>query len=64
MESPLGVRVFIREVETLDEFGLVTAPGPVEPGDLLASVEQVYRVEVVLLPIGGQPVEPVLARRV
>jgi hypothetical protein len=52
-------------VDTLDEFGIVHAPGPVEPGDLVADAEAVYRVEVVLPPDGRpRPVEPVLARRV
>ena len=42
----------------------VTAPAPIEAGDLVASAEQVYRVEVVLVPPPGAPVSPVLVRPV
>jgi len=64
MELEHGVRAFVRAVETLDEFGIVTAPGPIEPGDLLATAGELWRVEVVLVPPPGAPVVPVLARRV
>jgi hypothetical protein len=41
----LGVRVRLRDVDTLDDVAVLTAPDPVEPGDLLASVDEVYVVE-------------------
>ena len=44
----LGHRVHLRDVETMDDLADVTALGPVEPGDLVASAEHVYRVEAVL----------------
>jgi hypothetical protein len=59
----LGVRVHLRDVRTFDLCD-VTAPEPVEAGDLVASAEHVYRVEVVLLPPPGAPVVPVLVRPV
>lgn len=40
----------------------MTAPPPVEPGDLVASAEAVHRIEVVFASVTG-PV-PVLARRI
>ena len=48
MELELGIAVHLRDVETLDDLADVTAPGPVEPGDLVASAQHVYRVEAVL----------------
>ena len=60
----LGIRVVLRDVQTLDEWGDVHAPAPVEPGDLVAYAEHVSVIEVVLAPItGGRRVEPVLVRR-
>ena len=64
MESALGVRVCLRDVETIEDLGVVTAPWPVEPGDIVASSENVFRVVVVLAPVHGRPVEPVLARSI
>ena len=43
MEPELGVRVHLRDVETLDDLADVTAPGPVEPGDLVAGADDLYR---------------------
>jgi hypothetical protein len=43
VEPELGVRVHLRNVETLDDLADVTAPGPVEPGDLLAGADDLYR---------------------
>jgi hypothetical protein len=42
---------------------VLTAPDPVEPGDLLASVDEVYGVEAVLPTPPGARVVPALARR-
>jgi hypothetical protein len=63
VEPELGVWVHVRDVEKLDDLGDVTAPPPVEPGDLVASVDDLFRVEVVLVPKPGARVVPVLARR-
>lgn len=63
-EVELGVRVHVRDVETLDDLDDVTAPAPVEPGDLVASAEAIYRVEAVVWVAPGSPRVPVLARRV
>lgn len=60
----VGVRVHLRDVETIADVADVTAPAPVEPGDLVASAEDVYCVEVVLVPSPDDRVVPVLARRV
>jgi hypothetical protein len=60
----VGIVVHMRDVETLDDAGDITAPAPVEPGDLVATADDLYRVKVVLVPAGRRPVEPVLARRV
>lgn len=60
----LGIAVHLRDVETLDDLADVTAPSPVEPGDLVASAKHVYRVEAVLLTRPGARCIPVLARRV
>ena len=58
----LGPRVQLRDVQTMDDLADVTAPEPVEPGDLVASTEEFFRVEVVLwTPLA--PCVPVLARR-
>jgi hypothetical protein len=51
-------------VDTLDDLCDVTAPAPVEPGDVVATPEAVYRVEVVLRPPPDAPATPVLARPV
>jgi hypothetical protein len=59
----LGVRVRLRDVDTLDDVAVLTAPDPVEPGDLLASVDEVYVVEAVLPTPPGARVVPALARR-
>jgi hypothetical protein len=60
----LGVRVHVRDVETLDDVADLTAPLPVEPDDVVASASDVYRVEAVLWTPPGPPCVPVLARRV
>lgn len=49
MEPELGYAVHVREVETLDDLADVTAPGPVEPGDLVATANELYRIVVVLV---------------
>jgi hypothetical protein len=64
MEPEVGVRLHLRHVRTLDDICDVTAPGPVEPGDVVASAEYVYRIEVVLVRPPGAPVVPVLVRPV
>lgn len=48
----------------MDDLAEVTQPSPVEPGDLVASAEEVYRVEVVLWTPPDSPCIPVLSRRV
>jgi hypothetical protein len=60
----VGIRVHVRDVETLEDVDDLSAPEPVEPGDLFASVEDVYGVEVVLTPPPGARVISVLARRI
>lgn len=60
---PRGAR-HPRDVVTLDDLFDVTAPAPVEPGDVVATAEHVYRIEVVPVPPPGAPVTPVLARPV
>ena len=64
MELEFGIRVHLRDVAPLDDLCDVTAPAPVEPGDVVASAEAVYRVEVVLIPPPGAPLVPVLVRPV
>jgi hypothetical protein len=64
VELELGIAVHLRDVETLDDLADVTATRPVEPGDLVASAEHVYRVEAVLWTPAGSPCVPVLAHRV
>ena len=65
MEPALGVRVHLRDSRTLDDLCDVTAPPPVEAGDLVGPRPRaVYRVEAVLVPPPGAPVTPVLCRRV
>jgi hypothetical protein len=49
----VGVRVRVRDVETLDDLAELNAPPPVEPGDLVASAKAAYRVEVVLVTAQG-----------
>ena len=61
--DPVGVRVRLRDVTTLDDLGELTAPAPVEPGDLLATVDDVFRVAVVLSTPAESTCVPVLARR-
>jgi hypothetical protein len=48
MEPELGTRVHLRDSRTLDDLCDVTAPPPVQAGDLVASAELVYR-----LPVSG-----------
>ena len=55
--------VHLRDVKTMDDLADVTAPEPVEPGDLVASAEEFFRVEVVLWTPLDAPCVPVLARR-
>jgi hypothetical protein len=43
--------VFIRDLQTLDEIGEVTAPAPIEPGDLVATADDIFVIELVLPPI-------------
>ena len=54
--------VHLRDVETLDDLADVTAPGPVEPGDLVACADELYRVEVVLWTPPGEACVPALAQ--
>lgn len=61
--DPVGVRVRLRDLTTLDDLGELTAPAPVEPGDLLATVDDVFRVAVVLSTPPESTCVPVLARR-
>jgi hypothetical protein len=61
VEPELGYALHVRDVETMDDLADVTAPLPVEPGDLLATEHELYRVEAVLPPA---PRVAVLARRV
>jgi hypothetical protein len=44
----LGVRLHLRHVRSLDDLDDVTASGPVLPGDIVASSEAVYRVELTM----------------
>jgi len=41
----LGVRVVLREVETLEDAGEASAPSRVVPGDLVATELELFRVE-------------------
>ena len=41
-------QVVLRDVDSLDDLGEATAPAPIEPGDLVATVDAVYRVEVII----------------
>jgi hypothetical protein len=59
----LGVTVPVRDSVTLDDVGEVTGPAPVQPGDVLASVDEVYVIEVVLVAPPDARCVPVLARR-
>jgi hypothetical protein len=63
-ESELGARIHLRDVETIDDVGNATAPLPVEPGDVVATVDELFRIEVTLDPPPGVRVVAVLARRV
>jgi hypothetical protein len=61
--SEVGVTVPIRDAATLEDLGVCHAPGPVEPGDLLAfEYESPLRVTTVLWVPPGSSVVPVLAR--
>jgi hypothetical protein len=60
----VGVRVHLRNADTLDDIGNLTAPPPVEPGDLVATLKDVFRVEVVLVPTLESTCTAVLASRV
>ena len=64
MEDELGIAVHLRDVETMDDLADVTAPPPVEPGDLVATAGELYRVEVVLWTPPASRCIPVLARRI
>jgi hypothetical protein len=59
----IGARVLLRDADTIDELGSDHAPAPVEPDDLLATVDEVYELEVVVLPTPGGWVVTALARR-
>lgn len=54
----------LRDVETLDDVCDVTAPAPVEPGDLVSTADTLYLVEVVLVSPPGARWVLVLAHRV
>lgn len=56
VELELGVRVHVSDVETLHDVADLTAPAPVEPGDVLATPSELYQVETVLLDADGLPV--------
>jgi len=58
----LGQRVVLRDVDTLDDVGELEAPTPVEPGDVVATVDEVYVVEAVLPRPPDARCVPVLAR--
>jgi hypothetical protein len=60
--DPVGARVRLRDAETLDDLGELMAPEPVEPGDVVASVAELYIIEAVLVAPPGASVVPVLAR--
>ena len=64
MELEFGTRVYLRDMVTLDDLCDVTAPAPVQPGDVRRHDEAVFRVEVVLVPPPGAPGVPVLVRPV
>jgi hypothetical protein len=64
VELEVGVRLHLPHVRSLDDLCDVTAPALVQPGDIVASAEYVYRVEVVLVRPPGAPVVPVLVRPV
>jgi hypothetical protein len=59
----LGVRVRLRDAATLDDLAEVTAPAPVQPGDVVASVDAVDVLEVVLVTPPRASCVPALARR-
>ena len=63
MRLELGARVIVRDAVTLDELADLHAPAPVEPGDLVATVDELYAIEVVLAVPAGATVVPVPARR-
>jgi hypothetical protein len=54
----VGVRVHLRDVETLDDVADLTAPNPVELDDIVATASDVYRIEVVLWTPSGSPCVP------
>jgi hypothetical protein len=58
VELELGIAVDLRDVETLDDLDDLTAPAPVEPGDLLASSSELYRVEAILVLAGRRSLRP------
>jgi hypothetical protein len=60
----IGTHVHLRDVVTLDDLADVTAPAPVEPGDPVATPDDLYRVEVVLWTPPTSRRIPALARRV
>ena len=65
LEREVGIRVHLRDVATLDDLVDATAPAPVEPGDLMATVDgKLYRIEVVLVPASSAQCVTALARRV
>ena len=59
----VGVRVHLRDVETLDDVAVVTAPAPVEPDDIIANLDEVFVVEAVLWTPRDSRCVPVLERR-
>jgi hypothetical protein len=59
----VGVWVRPRDAETPDDLGVVRAPAPVLPGDVLADAADVFRVEAVLVVPPGTRWVPVLVRR-
>jgi hypothetical protein len=58
------VWVHLRDVETFDDVGDVTAPGPVEPGDVLATADELYVIEAIIEPTAGDLCIAALARSV
>jgi hypothetical protein len=59
----LGVPVRLSDAATMDDLGLVHAPPPVEPDDVVArATGPLLRVVAVLAPVGS-PVVPALVSR-
>ncbi len=63
MHRELGIRVHLRDSATLDELGVVHAPAPIEPGDVVATADELYRIEAIIPPALGDRCVAALARR-